>query len=328
MTGFLGTVQLAALATVLFAAVTAIGGAMLYPLLRRRLALLDPAVRAKAVIAWAAAPLLLGAALTAACFMPSLPLLLVASGDHCVDHADHHPHLCLVHRPDSAGSTTGWIVVAIAGVFLAAGVLRRVRETVQARGLLRALDAASRPTAMAGVRLIDVDEPLSMATGGRRGGILMASRLSDSLPAEFLEAVVEHERAHLRRRDASWRVATAFLSVPHLPSVRRRLLADLALACEQACDEEAARRVGDRLRVASAIIAVTRMCSGRAPSVLAPAFGGADVVARVERLMTNPGNDRRQPRSAWLVALATVAIAAMAGPLHHLTETALGLLVR
>jgi hypothetical protein len=124
-------------------------------------------------------------------------------------------------------------------------------------------------------------------------------------------------------------VAAALLSAGHLPATRRLLLADLALACEQAADDEAAAAVGDRLRVAEAIVTVERVL-GSSQSGLAAAMGmdGASTVARVEGLLREPQASGPILLRGLLWGLAAVAAVLLASDLHHLTETLLEALAR
>jgi len=329
--GLVGTMQLAALAALGFTAVGALGAAVLYPAWRRQRLTTSPAARARGLLAWAAAPAVFALLMTSICFLPSVLGVVGAHADHCARHDDHHPHLCLVHHPANAGSAAGWTILVVVGgvLFLSSG--RRLRQLWHTRRLLGALGAVGRWDVTHGVRWVDTAAPLSVVAGLWGGEIIVSSSLARSLPANLLQVVVEHERAHVKRRDALRRVVAQLLCVAHVPAVRARLLADLSVACEQACDEEAARRVGDRLRVAHAIVSVERMfgAHGAGLGMLAPAFSGTDVVARVERLVNPPCDVSPSAlRVSWLLVAGVAAAIAVADPLHHVTETALGLLAR
>jgi beta-lactamase regulating signal transducer with metallopeptidase domain len=111
--------------------------------------------------------------------------------------------------------------------------------------------------------------------------------------------------------------------------VRRRLLRELAIASEQACDAEAGRRIGDRLRVAEAILAVERILAAAPPARAGLAgFEGTSVAQRVEALLAAeppaPGRARFRIAAAGALALGL----AFADPLHHATEHFLALVTR
>jgi Zn-dependent protease with chaperone function len=170
-----------------------------------------------------------------------------------------------------------------------------------------------------------------LATGLFRRRVIASRGLLAGLPADLLAAVVAHEEAHSVRRDGLRRALAGVLSVAHLPATRRAVLADLDLAIEQACDDEAGLRVGDRLTVARALLAVRRLGQTRpCPAALgALSIGGSSLDARVAALVEEPAapSPRSWRRLTW--ALACLLGAALAADtMHHLAESTLGLLTR
>ena len=122
----------------------------------------------------------------------------------------------------------------------------------------------------------------------------------------------------------------ALLGAVHGPSTRRRLAADLALACEEAADEAAAEAVGDRTLVAESILAVERLLGAAAPRMgLALGMAHCAAEARVEALLRDPlpPSPARGSRRAIWAAVAAGAVAA-AFEIHHLTESLLDLIAR
>lgn len=325
MTGVLGTLQLAALAALGFALAVTLLSAAAGPTVLRVVARWAPARRARALFVWAAAPVLSAVLLTALCFLPSALAAIGLLSDHCPTH-DHHVHLCLLHPAETAGSAFGWLLLAAALAWPAVQAARQVRALLRARQLLRDLHGASRP-AGAGLRTVGSDRPFSFVAGLLRQRIYVSAGLTGRVSEDVLSVVLEHERAHVRRRDGARKLVARFVSTAHLPAVRAHLLAELDLACEQACDEEAALVAGDRLRVAEAILVVERTLAGLPAGfgVATSSFGGSNVVARVEALLDAPACPRAKVRGAW-IGLALALSTAAAGWLHHVTETLLGLL--
>ena len=179
--------------------------------------------------------------------------------------------------------------------------------------------------------------PLAVAAGLWRPRTFVSTGLVEALDPDELEVVLAHERAHVRRRDGLWNAAAEFFAFGQWPSVRRALRADLELACEQACDESAAERIGDRLRVAAALLAVERLRhrvgsaarmhepGGAGIDALAgPAFARGDLGARVAFLLDDADEGRWQ---RWLVPAMAAALGlsmiVFSDPLHHWTETML-----
>ena len=324
----IGLLQLALLAAAGFVAGIAVVCAGAYPLLRSAIIGIGPARRAWLLRMLIAAPLGGALALTALCFLPSLLGVLWPQVDHC--HGHHgHVHLCLLHPPDSMGGWLGW---AIGTAFWAclgtaiAGVLWRARRSARRLGHLQLV---SRFDAVIGVHVVDAPLPFSSVIGVVRQRIVLSSALATALPKRLLQVVLAHEAGHARRRDGLWQLVGALLAVAHLPRTRRLLLADVAVASEQACDEHADEVIRDRLAVARAILAVERLLGDRTPGALpAPGFGGGDVAARIEALLAPPSGPPRRRTTVALIAIAAVAAAlAASDALHHWTETALGLLV-
>jgi Zn-dependent protease with chaperone function len=326
VTAWLGTLALALLAGGAFAAATAAGVALAWPLLRARLRASHPSVGATAALVAAAAPIVLPAILVALCFAPGLLSLVGLHADHCIQHPEH-PHLCVVHPIALLGASLAALLFAGGGAAIAAavaGTLALARWRRRIAGLRLGATGALAPD----VRVVDSERPFSLTAAGRRPEIFVSTSLLAALSPEQLEAVVEHERAHARRRDGVRVLLARALSLVHWPRTRRRLLADLSLFTERACDEEAGGRLRDRLRVAEAIVAVERVLGAAAapahPALLA--FGGSSVGERVAALLEPaPGLPSRRIRVVVVAALLPAAWW-IADPLHHATEHLLGLL--
>lgn len=282
-----------------------------------------PARRSARARMWLYAPIWVTALLLSAALLRG-PIALVAGvGDHCTAEDHHQHHLCLLHPPHASGRASAWLVtlaVVLPALALAARALRANRREAR---LEQTLVRSSQPSTLGpDVRILDQTEPLALTVGGLRPVVLVSRGLMDVLSPEALEAVLAHERAHAARRDPLRaridRVVAAWLP----RRVRRALIADLALAREQACDEAAAGRCG-RLRVAATLTEVARL------GVAAPAVGtsitSSPLEARVHALLAPPPS-----ASAWsLGALATtLGVAALGlGPVHELLERAVALLL-
>ncbi len=278
---------------------------------------LSPASRAWIVLAWAAAPAALAIALVAATLWPSLGAALGLAVDHCPAH-DGHVHLCLHHLPARGPGVLGSLGLATFAVVAGAALAHGLRSAVLARRLVGLLSAELAP----GVGVLESSSAFAISLGWLRPTVVVSRGLIERLTPAQLDVVVAHERAHAIRRDALVMTAARVLTCAHLPSARRRILADLALACEQACDEEAARVCGDRVGVAETIVAAERAAAamGASPAV-GLAFGGGEVVHRVEALLAAPVGGAGTRRLRWILLAAGAALAAAAPHVHHWTET-------
>jgi Zn-dependent protease with chaperone function len=322
----LASLALGLLAGLAFAAITSVALAWSWPHLQGRLAGLHPASRARWIWLAAAAPAALPALLVALCFEPGLLAAAGLGSDHCARHPDHL-HLCLSH-PSAPLTQAGLGLLLLAAGVLAGVVGPELLRLARTRRWLAQLPRrAQRPAP--DVEVFESTAPFAFAAGLRQPRIFLAAGLVAVLPPPQLAAVIEHERAHARRRDPLARLAARVLSFAHLPGLRRRLLRELAIAAEQACDAEAGRRVGDRLQVAEAILAVERILSATAPARTGiVGFEGHSVAERVKALLAAepaaPGG-RSIRITAACAACAVAAGLALADPLHHVTEHFLAL---
>lgn len=332
MSAWLGLLQLTLLAWCVFAAATSLLAAPIYPWLRARLWRLAPVLRARGLGAFAAAPALVASALTLACFLPSLVGPLAWFGDHCSVHSDHHAHFCWTHPPPNAGSVFGWLVLSALGGLLAtvlgAASVRFARHVRAARTLV---GAAAMEMDSRGCVVVETAQPFALTVGIFRPRAVVSSGLANRMPSSLLDAVLAHERGHVERRDNLLKLAAATFATLHLRGVRAAIRDDLALACEQACDRNAAESVGDALLVADAILAAERIMGGAPATATASAFssslGGPAITARIEALLeTQTGHEAGSHKLVvGTIAAALVALVA-AVPLHDAIETLVSLL--
>jgi Zn-dependent protease with chaperone function len=320
---------LSATTAILFGGAAAMLASLVYPRVRGRLAALPAAARARRVTAWAASPWLASAALLALCFVPSLWSLMGLAVDHCPLHEDGHVHLCPVHAPHHPVAPAEWLLLAVAGLGVGAVALRILRAQVATWRAVSALVRVAGPEERRG-GLVESTELLSVTAGLVRPLVLVSTGLRSRLAPAHAEAVLAHERAHARRRDPLRLVVVALLGAAHAPRARRLLLADAALACEEAADAAAAEAVGDRTVVAEAIVAVERLLGDRAHHVgLAVGMTGCATEVRVEALLREPALPAPAAagrRIAWAVLAAGALLGA--AEIHHLTESLLDLIAR
>jgi Zn-dependent protease with chaperone function len=306
-----GLAELAVMSFAIVAAATSLAGALSFFAVRAWLCEVAPSARARLLSGFVAAPLVSGAVITVACFIPTL------LGDHCVTHDDHHAHFCFAHG--AGGSAIGATITAAFAVAVVVGLFRALPPIFRSVRASRRLSELSRRGAQFDVLPCDI--PLAVTIGSFEPRVVISTRLIEALAAEQLRAVVAHEAAHVLRRDNLRKQIASVLSLFHLPAVRRALLDDLAVACERASDEDAALAIGDRLAVAEALIAVERM----APPDLALGSAFVDrVEARVTALLVEP--ETRDPRVWPLVVAALVTVVLASDLLHDTFESLVALL--
>ena len=320
---------LSATTLILFGGMASLLVSFAYPRRRAGLLHLPPDARARRVVAWAALPWLAAAGLLVLCFAPSIWAVFGLAADHCPLHGDGHIHLCLAHAPSRPVTPAEWLLLGAWAVVIGAVALRIARaQFVTWRAVSSLLRVAGREPSGGG--LIECGEPLSVTAGLLTPVVLVSTGLRRRLSPQHLVAVLAHERAHADRRDPLRLLAVSLLGAAHAPTMRRLLLEDAALACEEAADELAAREVGDRVVVAEAILAVEHLLGQHGRQVgLALGMDGCAAEVRVEALLADPlpeapaSNFRR---FLW-AALAALSLAG-ALEIHHLTETVLDLIAR
>lgn len=201
----------------------------------------------------------------------------------------------------AAGAVLAFAVAGWVSYCLAATLGAAVRER---RRHLDTLAVIGRKNARLDAVVLDHAQAAAYCLPGRRGRIVLTSAALQALGEEELQAVLAHERAHLRERHdlavaAATALARAFPKVPTL-SVARDEIARLA---ELAADD-AACRVAGRLALAEALLTVA---GSRVPAP-ALAAGGSHACRRVRRLLT-PRVRLGAARAALVVALAGAAVA-------------------
>jgi hypothetical protein len=328
VTHWLGFLELATLAGLVFAALAVAATTALSPLLLPRLRRWHPRRAAQIALVAAGAPAWAPALGVALCLVPGVLGGAGIGEDHCTHHGGH-AHLCLHHPAVAQGGAAAALLATSA---LAGGIalLRGARSLVTARRAVSRLERAGPGHRAGEAHVLASAAPFSLALGALRPRIVISEGLVAALSPTGLACVLAHEAEHARRRDALRALLARACSWPHPPRMRRALLASLRLAAERACDEAAALRVGDRLLVAETILAVERLARRHPPAsdrALACAFGESDVPPRVEALLAAPVPAPPR-RLGWAAAAGLAALClAAAGTLHHAVEHLLGVLL-
>jgi len=265
-------------------------------------------------------------AFVASSLLPSLVSLFDPSFDHCRTHDDGHAHLCLIHLPRAGASGIGWLLASLPIAWVAAGCVDDLWAVWQARRAVRAVRATCRNSGGQPYLELPVDYPLCVAVGLWNPVVVVSTGLINAVSPEVLQSAMAHELAHVRRHDTLTRVLARIATLLYWPTVRREMMAALELAAEQACDDDAAESVGDRLQVAEAILAVERvLADAPAPLVgaLASSFARGAAEARVEALVAERLPRRAATAFALAPASAAIGLLLASDHVHHLTESLL-----
>jgi Zn-dependent protease with chaperone function len=286
---------------------------------RRGALSLAPRAESRLLFALALLPLVVSVSALAASLVPA------SAVDHCFGDLEPHAHQHLCSQHHAGGFPTG-LPLLLGTCLLASGAfaLARVLKSARISRRLKA-DLARVAQSEADYRVLPFAEPQAFLIGAARPQLFVTQGLLGRY-AEHLDVVLAHERAHLLFRHALLRSLARAASCFHLPGVSHLLERSLDLAHEMAADEEAARRVGSRARVASALLQLTRATLPLPSGVTA--FGCSHIERRVTRLLdARPALDMPSVRGLLLVsALALLALTIAAEPIHHGLEMTLGLL--
>jgi Zn-dependent protease with chaperone function len=211
------------------------------------------------------------------------------------------------------GPAPGGAAAAIAGLLLADAVVLRAcwclaselaRSRRDGREHANLVAATGRPCPELGVVVLDHDAPAAYCMPSGRYRLVVSAGALAALGTDQLQAVLAHERAHLRYRHHLMLAVAAALAraFPRVP-LFAQAGAELGVLAEMAADDAAARRHNPD-HLAEALVILAR--SGARPAALAA--GGPVAIARIQRLLAPP--QRRQARLARLAATAGLLLPA------------------
>jgi Zn-dependent protease with chaperone function len=214
------------------------------------------------------------------------------------------------------------IVAAASALVLVVGVVSLVVAAIrQVRHLMRARRECAHLPGDTELAVVDDDVPLAFALPGAPGRIVVSRGMLRCLGDGEREALLAHERAHLRGRHH------LFQSVWRLTAALNPLLRPVAVAggfvLERWADEAAAERVGDRKVVAHAV-GRAALASAGASRPLALAVTGGAVPQRVRALLAPPPARRRLPLVAGglLLAVCCASLANAASDSDRMVDSA------
>ena len=325
MLGFV--LQCAAIAALLGAGASALI-AVVAVSLRSSIGRLSPSARGDLAFLACVSPAIVAIVVTAATAAPSIAGAVGLAHDHCLHHDNHH-HVCFVHGEGISPS-----LALLGAAALAVWTLRAGRLFVRLLRLdrdARALEELGTTTA-AGFPIVEIPgEPwLCHAVGAFRRRVLLSRSLAEALGPNGLRSALAHEAAHLQRRDPLANLLMSVAGLFALPAWAGFVQRAYRAAAEQACDDAAARQVGDGSLVAEALLVVARLQGMANPGLrLGEAFGLGQhpLEARVHRLLAGRfGAPRRAlalPVGAALTALSFFVALHRAEFFHHAVETVL-----
>ena len=251
------------------------------------------------LFAWRMFPLVTAAIITAAFTVPSFLLLEPRAIDEPLGGIPLALGVC--------GAALG-----LFGLGNSAFAIRRASRTISTwtRDAQRVATSSPVPVLRIARRF-----PALTAAGIVRPRVLLSSAAEFVLNPNELQTALNHEVAHVRRRDNLKKLLLRFVAFPGMSELETAWLE----ATEMAADDAAVSSAGDALDLAAALIKLSRLGPVEAPVDLTAALvhsPASAMNARVERLI-QWCEDRRVPpqtHSAWYgvgAAMATVAVFAV-----------------
>lgn len=198
-------------------------------------------------------------------------------------------------RGEPEGSGYGLIALALGGLCIALASIARVarawrRTAATRRQWLREGREVSIADAGMPAYVLDVPFPMVAVLGFARPRLFVSQTVLDACSPDEMRAIVEHERAHVRRRDNAVRLLMD--ATPDLLSLTR-VPGAVAAAWHQAVEHRADDAASRGLDLASALVKVARLATREpaAPAIELPASAlyrgeGSELIgARVRRLL-------------------------------------------
>lgn len=149
-----------------------------------------------------------------------------------------------------AVSFAPWVLLAMAGVFLALANRRLQTPTPDPSSLIAHLAVTSRHFSWQRTTVLVL--PVQARIASTIGGKILISEAVDKLPAQLREAVLWHELAHIRLGHSALRTLTRFASrlMPRVVAATAMRF-ELDRLCELAADSWAARQCGEATLLAA-----------------------------------------------------------------------------
>ncbi|MBP5898075.1 M56 family metallopeptidase [Streptomyces sp. LBUM 1488] len=283
------------------------------------LAVLAPRAARRPAPRPAAWSLACAALVTAAGWLGSLALLAFTGFAQIPEVAEEGHWSAAVLRTQDPVSLA---VAAVSALTLAAGLVSLgVAAVRQGRHVLWARRECGRAPGDTELVVLDDEAPQAFALPGSPGRIVVSRGMLRCLGDAEREALLAHERAHLRGRHHH------FQTVWRLTAAVNPLLRPLAEAggfvLERWADEEAAAHIGSRTVVARAVGRAALASAGLPGPATLAATGGA-VPQRVQALLAPPPPRRTLPfvAGALLLALCCASLAHAASDSESLVESA------
>lgn len=282
---------------------------LVYPLVRPLISRLHPAHGSALLLLYWSAPALLALAAGLMLYAPLAESLLITP--HC--HGS-----CVEHSPQTSELSVALMGLVLAMLAAAGMSVNLIYNAVRGGRMRRQLEMLG--TVQKRFCLLNSAQPVVFTLGWWHPGVFISRGLLEQCSPEQLSVILRHEQAHSRRRDNMRLLALRVFTCLLPARIRKQVVYDLQILCEQACDFAAAEKHGAIL-VAETLIHISRLVKHAAVPRGSLAFDGGDLEIRVHALL---GSEERRSLRSWQLFMSAAVIAAillvLLDPLHHGAE--------
>ncbi len=287
-----------------------------YPLIRPLFLTLHPRFGSALLLLYWLCPFVMSFASTGVLFMPEVESVLVDS--HC--HEECVSHVPMLH-------TTELVMLGLLlGSALLLSLLWRCIDTLsKSRQLSTQFKHLGRD--LGAYQQLKGATPLVFTLGWWHPRIYVSEGLEKACSNTDMSIILLHEQAHQERRDNLRLLLAKLCSVILYRLGATRMMSDLQLLTEQACDFRAAEQYG-YVNVAETLLKVKRLLK-QASSIPASAmaFADNDVELRIKALLKAQQRVKLYPwQLGVIVSSLLVSMSLLISPLHHGSEWLITLL--
>ena len=281
-----------------------------YPLIRPAFFTLHPRFGSALLLLYWLCPFVMSLASTSLLFMPEIENVLVDS--HC--HQECVSHVPMLHSEE----------LAMFGLLLGGGVLlslawRCVNTLSKSRQLSTQFKHLSRD--LGAYQQLKGAVPLVFTLGWWHPRIYVSEGLEKACSNTDMSIILLHENAHQKRRDNLRLLLAKLCSVILYRVGATKMMSDLQLLTEQACDFSAAEKFG-YVNVAETLLKVKRLIKQTSSMPTgALAFAETDVELRIKALLKAQQRLQLYPWQLGLIVCSLlVFMSLLISPLHHGSE--------
>jgi hypothetical protein len=219
---------------------------LLYPFVGRLIVTMSPQSRSQFLPVYSMLPVVIAATIALLVFTPLVGGVNFSGHCHGLDCSDHVPMLQATPFISKGIILIFALSLLLTVLFLAFSIWRNYRTA-------DVLYRLSRKEPGANFRTLETGDMVACCVGLFRSDILISRGILEKTSPLQLQIILSHELAHACRFDNLRKFIVATVTPGWPRHVRKQLLADVELACEQGCDRAVAALIGSAQAVAETL---------------------------------------------------------------------------